>query len=165
MNLLKALFAVLALTFTLNSFALTDDESIEYTDAVTEGKLKVVEKFVKAEPNLVNDKIFGWSPLQMAVNRGQMDVVKFLLSKGADINYLHPVAHHTAFHLASLNGNTEMAKFLAGKGADVNIKLKSDVSLIRFFRDEKDPKMVEFLTGLGVKDDGCKDTKCFDEPE
>lgn len=165
MKLLKALFAVLALSFSLNSFALTDDESLEFTDAVTEGKLKIVEKFVKAEPKLVNEKIFGWSPLQMAANRGQTDVIKFLLSKGADINYLHPVAHHTAFHLVALNHNTEMAKFLASKGADVNIKLKSDVSLIRYFRDEQDPKMVEFLTGLGVKDDGCKDNKCFEEAE
>jgi uncharacterized protein len=162
MNLIKALFAVLALSFTLNSFALTDDESLEYTDAVTEGKLKTVEKYVKADPKLANEATFGWSPLQMAANRGQMDVVKYLLSKGADINYIHPVAHHTAFHLAALNGNEEMVKFLAKSGADVNIKLKADVSLIRYFRDEGNKHMVELLTGLGVKDDGCVEGKCFE---
>jgi uncharacterized protein len=161
MNLLKALFAVLALSISFNSFALSDDESLEYTDAVTEGKLKVVEKYVKAEPNLVNDKVFGWSPLQMAANRDQTDVVKFLLSKGADVNYIHPVANHTAFHLAAINGFENMAKLLASNGADVNVKLKGDVSLIRYFRDEGNKHMVEFLTGLGVKDDGCLEEKCF----
>lgn len=165
MNLLKALFAVLALSFTLNSWAITDDEQVEFTDGITEGKMKIVEKFVKADVKIVNEKFFGWSPIQMAANRGQIAVVKYLLEKGADINYVHPVAHHTAFHLAALSGYTEMAKFLASKGADVNTKLKADVSLIRYFRDNESPKMVEFLTGLGVKDDGCKENKCFEEPE
>jgi ankyrin repeat protein len=161
MNMLKALFAVLALSFSMHSFALTDEESLEFTDALTEGKLKVVEKYVKAEPAVVNEKIFGWSPLQMAANKGDIATVKFLLSKGADINYVHPIAVHTAFMLAALNGQEEMVKFLAKSGADVNVKLKGDVSLIRYFRDEGNKHMIEMLTGLGVKDDGCLDEKCF----
>jgi ankyrin repeat protein len=159
--MLKALFAVLALSISFSSFALTDDESLEYSDALTEGKLKVVEKFVKAEPAVVNEKIFGWSPVQMAANKGDIPIVKFLLSKGADINYVHPIAIHTAFMLAALNGQEEMAKFLASSGANVNVKLKGDVSLIRYFRDENNTHMVELLSSLGVKDDGCLDEKCF----
>jgi uncharacterized protein len=159
--MLKALFAVLALSISFSGFALTDDESLEYSDALTEGKLKVVQKFVKADPAVVNEKIFGWSPVQMAANKGDIAIVKFLLSKGADINYLHPIAYHTAFMLAALNGQEEMAKFLAKSGADVNVKLKGDVSLIRYFRDEGNTHMIELLTSLGVKDDGCNDEKCF----
>lgn len=159
--MLKALFAVLALSFSLNGLALTDDESLQFSDALTEGKLYVVEKFVKAEPGLVNEKIFGWSPLQMAANKNDAKIVKYLLSKGAEINYVHPIAYHTAFHLAALNGMTDMMKLLASNGADVNVKLKGDVSLIRYFRDEKNPAMVELLTSLGVKDDGCLDEQCF----
>jgi ankyrin repeat protein len=159
--MLKALFAILALSYSFNSIALTDDESLEFSDALTEGKTKVVEKFVNAEPKIVNDKIFGWSPLQMAANKGDIPTVKFLLSKGADINYVHPVAVHSAFMLAALNGQEEMMKFLASKGADVNIKLKGDVSLVRYFRDEGNKHMVELLTSLGVKDDGCLEERCF----
>jgi uncharacterized protein len=160
--MLKALFAVLALSFSLNSLAITDDEQVEFTDGLTEGKMKVVEKFVKADAKIVNEKFFGWAPLQMASNKNQIAVVKYLLSKGADINYIHPIAHHTAFHLAALNGHEELVKYLAAQGADVNIKLKADVSLIRFFRDEGNTHMVELLTGLGVKDDGCVEGKCFE---
>ena len=94
MTMLKALFAVLALSLSLNSFALSDDESFEFSDALTSGKLKVVQKFVSSEPAAVNDKIFGWSPVQMAANKGDIPMVKFLLSKGAEINYVHPIAHH-----------------------------------------------------------------------
>ena len=160
--MLKTLFAVLALSFSLNSLAITDDEQVEFSDGLTEGKLKVVQKYVKADANIVNEKFFGWAPLQMASNAGQIEIVKYLLSKGADINYIHPVAHHTAFHLAVLNNHLELAKFLASKGADVNIKLKADVSLIRFFRDAERPDMVKMLTDLGVKDDGCVEGKCFE---
>ncbi len=161
MNILKVFFAVLALSFSLNSLALTDDEQMEFTDGVTEGKIKVVEKFVKADVKVVNEKFFGWSPIQMASNKGQLAIVKYLLGKGADINYVHPVAHHTAFMLAALNGHEELAKYLAANGADVNVKLKGDVSLIRYFREEGNTHMVDFLTGLGVKDDGCKEERCF----
>lgn len=161
MNILKVFFAVLALSFSLNSLALTDEEQMEFTDGVTEGKIKVVEKFVKADVKVVNEKFFGWSPIQMASNKDQLAIVKYLLGKGADINYVHPVAHHTAFMLAALNGHEELAKYLATNGADVNVKLKGDVSLIRYFREEGNTHMVDFLTGLGVKDDGCKEERCF----
>ena len=63
--------------------------------------------------------------------------------------------------LAAFSGQEEMAKFLAGAGADVNVKLKGDVSLVRYFRDEGSAHMVEFMTSLGVKDDGCMEQQCF----
>lgn len=160
--MLKTLFAVLALSFSFNSFAITDDEQVEYTDGITEGKMAIVKKYIKADKSLVNEKFFGWEPLQMAANRGQLNVVKYLLEQGADINYLHPVAYHTAFHLAALGGHMEVAKFLASKGADVNIKMKADVSLIRYFRDAGSAEMVKAMTDLGVKDDGCTEGKCFE---
>jgi ankyrin repeat protein len=161
MNISKALITVLALSFSLTSLALTDDESLEFNDAVTEGKLKIVQKYVNADPTAANFKTFGWSPLQMAANKGNIEMAKYLLSKGADINYIHPTANHTAFMLSAFNHQDEMVKLLAKSGADVNVKLKGDVSLIRFFRDEGDTKMVELLTSLGVKDDGCQEDHCF----
>lgn len=161
MNISKALITILALSFSLTSLALTDDESLEFNDAVTEGKLKIVQKYVNADPSAANFKTFGWSPLQMAANKGNIEMAKYLLSKGADINYIHPTANHTAFMLSAFNHQDEMVKLLAKSGADVNVKLKGDVSLIRFFRDEGDTKMVELLTSLGVKDDGCQEDHCF----
>lgn len=161
MNMLKALIAVLTLSFSISSFALTDEDSLAYTYALTDGDLKVVQKIIKANPTAINEKSFGWSPVQMASNKNQVEIVKYLISKGADLNYIHPIAHHTAFHLAAFNGATETMKALASGGADVNIKLKGDVSLIRYFRDDGNQKMLELLKELGVKDDGCLEEKCF----
>ncbi|MDZ4142219.1 MAG: ankyrin repeat domain-containing protein [Methylotenera sp.] len=161
MNMLKALLAVLALSFSINAMALTDDESLEFTEAITSGNLKIVKKYVEADAKNVNEKSFAWSPIQMAANKNQIETVKYLISKGGDINYVHPLSHNSAFHLAVFNHFDDMVKLLASSGADVNEKLKADVSILRVMKDSGDTHMVELLTSLGVKDDGCQEERCF----
>ncbi len=165
MKLLSTILAVLALSFSIHAHAITDDESIEFVSAITEGDLKMVKKFVEEDAANANYKSFSWSPIQMAANKGHIEVAKYLISKGAEINYVHPLSKNTAFHLAAFGNFRDMATLLAKSGADVNQKLKANVSLLRPFQDEKNTSMIEFLTGLGVKDDGCKELKCFEEPD
>jgi ankyrin repeat protein len=96
----------------------------------------------------------------MAANHNQLAVVKYLLEKGADKNYAHPASKMTAFHLAAFNGFEDEVKYLASAGVDINKKLKGGVSLIRVVQDEGNTKMVELLTSLGVKAEGCEG-ECF----
>lgn len=164
MKLFKSLFTLsvlcFSLVYSLSSFALDGDDEMVFKDAIQAGNLKVVQKYVKAEPQLINAKFFGWTPLQMAAHNNQVKVAEFFVSKGADLNYVQPNAHHTAFMLAALDGNKEMVQYLAKAGADVNVKLKGDVSLIRYFRDEGNDEWVKLLESVGVKDDGCQGS-CF----
>lgn len=162
MNMIKGLFAVVAICFSLNSFALTDEEYLEFTEALGDGNTKVVKKYVEANPKLVNEKFFAWEPLQMAATKGKFETVKYLVEKGADLNYAHPASKMTAFHLAAFDGYEDIVKYLAAKGADVNIKMKGGVSLIRVMKDEgpRAENMVKLLTSLGVSEEGCED-KCF----
>jgi uncharacterized protein len=161
MKFISTLLATLVLSFSINAMALTDDESLEYVEAITSGNLKIVKKYVEADAKNVNVKSFAWSPVQMAANKNQLETVKYLLSKGADINYVHPLSHNSAFHLAAFNGFDDMVKLLASSGANVNEKLKADVSILRPLQDAGNTHMVELLKGLGVKDDGCMEEKCF----
>ena len=163
MKLLKALFTVLALSLSLQAFAMTDDESVEFTDAVGKGDLKIVKKYVAADPKVVNEKFFAWSPIQMAATKGQLEMVKYLAEKGADKDYAHPLTKMTAFHLAAFDNYADIVKYLAANGADIQKKMKGDISLIRVMTDEgeRGADMVKLLTSLGVKDDGCKEDKCF----
>ncbi len=160
MQWFKTAVLAMALCLSFNASAMTDDDEAIWREALIKGELQTVQKFVKADPNVVNDKIFGWSPLQMAANTNQLKVVEFLISKGADLNYIQPNAQHSAFHLAAFNRFTDMTTLLAKSGADINIKLRNDLSLIQFFRDEGDQKMMDHLMALGVKDDGCKGEYC-----
>ncbi|WP_020167935.1 MULTISPECIES: ankyrin repeat domain-containing protein [Methylotenera] len=163
MNKLKALFAVLALSLSMHAFAMTDDESVEFTDAIGKGNLKVVKQYVAKDPKVVNEKFFAWSPIQMAATKGQFEMVKYLKEKGADLDYVHPATKMTAFHLAAFDNYDDIVNYLAKNGADIQKKMKGDISIIRVMRDEgeRGEKMVKLLTSLGVKDDGCVEEKCF----
>jgi uncharacterized protein len=163
MNKLKALFAVLALSLSMHAFAMTDDESVEFTDALGKGDMKVVKQYVAKDPKVVNEKFFAWSPIQIAATKGQFELVKYLKEKGADIDYVHPVTHMTAFHLAAFDNYDDIVNYLAKSGADIQKKMKGDISIIRVMKDEgeRGANMVKLLTSLGVKDDGCQDEKCF----
>lgn len=160
MQFFKTALIACALCLSFNATAMTDEQEAKWRDALTEGNIATVQKFVKGDAKVVNEKIFGWSPLQMATNAHQIKIVEYLIAQGAELNYAHPTAEHTAFHLAAFNRDSEILKILAKSGADVNVKLRNDMSLIQFFRDENDPNMIEFLKGLGVKDDGCKGEYC-----
>ncbi|MFT7227822.1 MAG: ankyrin repeat protein [Methylophilaceae bacterium] len=160
MQWIKIALLTCALCLSFNAAAMTDDEEAVWRDGLTDGHIETVKQYVDADATVVNEKIFGWSPLQMATNGHHLDIVKYLLSKGAKIDYMHPTAEHTAFHLAALSGDTKMMELLEKSGADVNVKLRNDFSLIQYYRDENNTKMIEFLTSLGVKDDGCKSEYC-----
>ncbi len=163
MKFLKVVLAALVLCFSFNAMAaksLTDDESVEFTQALGQGDMKIVKKYIDAGVD-VNATYFAWAPIQMAATKGQTALVKYLTEKGADIDYVHPLTKMTAFHLAAYDGHTEIVKYLAEKGADINKKLRADVDIIRIVRDTGNTKMVTLLESLGVKNDGCQDEKCL----
>ena len=163
MKLLKVLLAALVLSFSFNAMAaktLTDDESVEFTDAIGSGNMKVVKKYVDAGVD-VNVGYFAWPPLLMAAAKNQFEMVKYFAEHGANLDYAHPVNKWTAFHHAAYNGNDEMVKYLAAKGADINKKILHDVDIIRVVRDTGNTKMVDLLLSLGVKNDGCQEEKCL----
>lgn len=163
MNFLRVLLAALVLGLSFNASAaktLTDDESVEFTEAIGKGDMKVIKKYVEAGVD-VNVGYFAWPPLLMAAAKGQLQAVKYFAEHGANLDYQHPLTRWTAFHHAAYDGHQEMVKYLAAKGADINKKMRGDVDIIRVVRDKGDTKMVELLESLGVKNDGCMDEKCL----
>lgn len=163
MKFIKVLLAVMVLGFSFNALAakaLTDDESVEFTEALGKGNMKVVKKYVDAGVD-VNATYFAWAPIQMAATKGQFETVKYLTEKGADLDYVHPLTKMTAFHLAAYDGHEKIVKYLAEHGADINKKMRADVDIIRIVKDTGNTKMVDLLTSLGVKNDGCQEEKCL----
>lgn len=167
MKFLNIIIALLV--FTLSSqvnakeyYDPTDDENLELTDAIGEGDLAVVKKYVEKGIDL-NDghELFAWPPLLMAAGKNQTEIVKYLAEQGADLDYVHPATRWSAFMHAAFFGNEELVKYLAKKGADVNKKTKGKMSIVRVVREEGNTKMVDLLLSLGVKDDGCQKVECF----
>lgn len=160
MKLLKALFLLAAISLPVTAMAeMSDDDYMKMTEALGSGDVKTVKKFLEKEAG-VNDLYFAWSALQVAANKGQFEVVKLLVEKGADLNYKHPLTKLTALQLAAYGSYTDVVKYLAAKGADVNSKMRGNVSIVRGLRDAGNNPMAELLLSLGSKEEGCLTEKC-----
>ena len=108
----------------------------------------------------LEDSYFAWTPLLMAAAKNQMEVLKYLVSKGANMAYTHPITRWNEFHHAVFNNNKVMVKYLADAGINIQQKIKGDVSIVKAIRDEGGIAMADYLLKIGVKDDGCQ-KKCF----
>ena len=161
MKLINALILTVALALPGVTFAMTDDESVEFMTAVTSGDVATVKKFVESGTANVNDTFFAWSPLLSAASKNQLEVVKYLAEHGADLNYRHPVTRMTAVAHAAYDGNIPLLEYLLQKGADPQIKMKGKVSVLRMAREEGQKKSEEVLLKYNAKDDGCQDERCF----
>jgi len=159
-TIFKSLLLVLfALSF--SAHALTDSEALEFTGAVNDGDLKTVKRYVETMNVDLEEGYFAWTPLLMAAAKDQMEVLQYLVNKGANINYTHPVTRFNALHHAAFNGDKEMVKYLIDNGINTQQNLKGDVSIIRALNEDNKKDMADYLISLGIKDEGCEDIKCF----
>jgi len=116
MNSIKSLVALLSLLFSSLTFALNDDQEMEFTGAVNVGDIKTVKMYVETMNVNLEDSYFAWTPLLMAAAKNQQEVLEYLVKKGADINYVHPVTRWNALIHAAFNNNKKMVLFLSENG-------------------------------------------------
>jgi len=161
MKVLSSLFVICAVTFSLNTLALNDDQELEFTGAVNEGNLKVVKMYVETTDVKIDDSYFAWTPFLMTAAKNQLEVMRYLVSKGANITYTHPITRFNALHHAAFNGSKPMVDYLVEIGIDKTKKLKGEVSIIRALKEDGKVNMAEYLLSIGFKDEGCKEKRCF----
>jgi ankyrin repeat protein len=82
-----------------------------------------ITKFLIESGAEVNPNIPFYSPLLLAVDVGQdINTVKLLIEKGANVNGLQSSFGRTALHVALRSSKFEMAKLLIQNGANTNIQ-------------------------------------------
>ena len=62
----------------------------------------------------------GQTPLHLALQAGQLDVVCMLIECGANVSVRNKDAFRTPFHVASQNGQLEVIRMLIERGTDVS---------------------------------------------
>jgi ankyrin repeat protein len=90
--------------------------------AIKTDKLKNVKKLVEADPAIVNtENSDGDSPLYIAVQEENMDIAKYLIDNGADVNHINTREVWSILHLACHLKNLEMVKLLLDNDADIEL--------------------------------------------
>lgn len=113
------------------------------------GDLETVKRLFEENPELINSKNSdGRFPLEMAAQTGQVEVVKFLLEKGADVSLSRGGA--TALHMAALyGGKTEVITLLLEAGADINARKGNGDTPLNYAIIGKQKDIAELLLDKG----------------
>jgi ankyrin repeat protein len=105
--------------------------------------------------NLAGLSEYG-SALQAAASGGHLDVVKFLLDNGADIDAQYG-KHGSALHAAAAKDHIDIVKLLVSRGADIHARSSEAGSVLASaIGHYYDKKCLDFLLDKGAlkKDDG-----------
>ncbi|XP_055970032.1 ankyrin repeat and SOCS box protein 3 isoform X1 [Sorex fumeus] len=99
--------------------------------ASSQGHWKIVQMLLEAgaDPNVTTSE--ETTPLFLAVESGQIDVLKLLLRGGAKVNGSHSMCGWNALHQATFQENTDMVKLLLKKGA--NMECQDDFGITPLF--------------------------------
>ena len=62
---------------------------------------------------------FGWAPIHIAASHGHIDIVRYLVSQGTNIE-IKRKDDWTPLHVACKNGHYKVVEFLISKGAEIN---------------------------------------------
>lgn len=85
----------------------------------------------------------------MASEYGHIELVKFLLESGADLNMVDDDGW-TPLHYASRHGNFEIIELLLDLGADINIKNEKGYTALHYAIINEDIEIVDLLLKRGT---------------
>ena len=90
---------------------------LEFIKFAEQGNLAEVKRILAdgINPNAVNK--YNWTALHRAAQAGYAEIVKALLSAGADVNATNKFGDDTALSLAKQQGHTEIVRILEEAGA------------------------------------------------
>ncbi|MFC2164379.1 ankyrin repeat domain-containing protein [Acidobacteriota bacterium] len=145
------------LIFCLASFSLLAEEIHE---AAREGDLAKIKTLLKENPEWVNARDDeGNTPMHAASGSGHLEVVKFLVAHGADVNSLNS-ANQGPLLFASYEGFQALVEFLLSKEADYKTKDRYGRSPLHYAARQGKPTVVNILVRSGV-DPNLKDEVGF----
>ncbi len=119
-------------------------------DACRKDDRELVEKLYQTNPDIINAVDFkGYTPLILAVYNNSLNVVDFLLEKGANIN-AQDSAGNTPLMGVCFKGYKDIAAKLINAGADVNLQNYSGATALTFAATFGHLEIAEMLLDKGA---------------
>jgi ankyrin repeat protein len=97
----------------------------ELVNAVRSNEVDLVKTFLDdgGDPNTTCDEPFtGSSLLSIACDLGYIDLVKLLVSRGANVEHRDAIVKYTPFLKASKHGHVPVLQFLLDQGCNKNAR-------------------------------------------
>ena len=91
----------------------------------------------------------GWAPIHYAAFQDKPEMIRYLVSKGADKDALAPNGY-TALMLAARSGHTDATRALLYEDVDINARTKDGETALRIARLRKHGEVAELLTRAGA---------------
>lgn len=138
---------VLVIVFMITGMSLFSQDIYQ---AVRDGNTQLVEKFLDKNPELLNAKNEdGLTPLNLAAEKGQLEVTKLLLKKGAD-PLIGDNENSVPIHLAAISGSIPIADLLLNNGVDIDTKDDNGLTALHFALSRRQAEMAKHLIGVGA---------------
>jgi ankyrin repeat protein len=124
--------------------------SQEIIQTTKESNLEKIKGLLEKDPGLVNFKDKrNCTPLHYASSRGKIEIVKYLISKGADLS-ARDVDGDTPLHWAATDGHLDIIKLLIGKGADFDSRNNRNKPPFYWAVVRGHPDVMEYFLGKNV---------------
>lgn len=129
-------------------FALSDEAMSE---CVSSGLMDIVQKYIAAGYSSSTRNSSGVPILSLAVRSNHIDIVKYLIDIGADINAVSDDRNNTPVMDAASSGNLELVKLLVNEGADLECQSKNGQTALILAVGHGDVDVSNFLLSAGAK--------------
>ena len=126
----------------------TGDDVRKVQNAIRAGDIETVKEMISSGTVDVNEIIFGKTFLHTASICNQLEIAKFLIESGIDLNRLDR-AKSSALINAVIKGNLEMVKLLCESGAELDTSNPDNNALFRAGSRHQE-EIAQYLVDKGI---------------
>lgn len=149
---MRSCITMLVAALLLTGFA-ASSYSGEIHEAVRRGDLPAVQRLVAADRSLLAAKdADGSPPLLVAARAGNVEIARYLLDAGADMN-LGDNENSNALHLAACGGQNAMIDFLLERGMDIHAEDVNGMNAVLFAGGYNKYETARHLLSKGARAD------------
>lgn len=136
--------------FLIKKYNNINDNYIRYLllSTYTDKNLKLIKLLIgnrSIDVELLNKSLIKY------VNEGEIEIVKFLIEKGADVNYRENINEHNPLQLSIKQNHYQIVKYLVKNGAIINDENTNSLNNLMYTRNSK---IIRFLIKNGAKING-----------